>query len=207
MPPKLAAMIGEDSMKKLSIAVSLLLLCSVASAQSLASVAKKERQRREANRKAGVEAVEMRQIKPGLGSTEAASEVSETTRTPGVSPVETFEEEESSRAIKEEEIQPDPWDAIFREHLDRYRSVANEIEQLKAEQAEICKDRNPSPAGVAVAPEGATLLNVPTEQQNRCATIPGWLLRLEIELKQIEHDCTEDARRRGIVPGRARLYR
>lgn len=190
-------------MKKLSIAVSLLLLCSVVSAQSLASVAKKERERREANRKAGVKALQISQTEASGESTGSTSESSET----GVSAVETAAKDESTTAVKEEGNQPDPWDAIYSEYLARYRSAANEIDQLKAEQAGICKDINRSSVGVTVAPEGSTVYNVPNEQQNRCATIPGRLARLEIELNQIKHDCAEDARRRGVLPGRARLYR
>jgi hypothetical protein len=34
----------------------------------------------------------------------------------------------------------------------------------------------------------------------------GWL-SIQLEFKQIKHDCAEDARRRGVLPGRARLYR
>jgi hypothetical protein len=195
-------------MKMLSITISLLLLCSVASAQSLASVAKKEKERREANRKAGVKAVTVSQTEAGIeDSSEVTSETLETTETPASPPAEAPDKKESSPALKGEATQSDPWDAIYIEYLARYRGAANEIDQLKAEQKEICKDSDPSAIGVVMAPEGGTILNVPTEQQNRCATIPGRIARLEIELKQIKRDCAEDARRRGVVPGRARLYR
>ena len=111
-------------MRKLSIAVSLLLLCSIAGAQSLASVAKKEKERREANRKAGVKALTVSQTEPGIEeSTEATSEALETTETPALPPAETPDKEGGPLEMEGEEIQPDPWDVIYSEYLARYRGA------------------------------------------------------------------------------------
>lgn len=203
----------------------LLVGVATASAQSLTEVAKKEKERRDRNREAGIEAKEFAVTGESAGENDApppdvgadldAGTPPEAASDPSAleSPGNQDDDDEQARAaragvrkIPTESGDGEAWAAIYSRYLARYRAAANEIDQLSAELESVCKKMRHAEPEPIYGLRGNVVV-MPDEGQNRCASIPGMLARLKVELAQIERDTAEDARRRGVLPGQARLIR
>jgi len=174
-----------------------LLVGVLAEGQTLSEIARRERARRNALLERGrvTRVLEL----PGLAGPQAEP----TGGRPDMA--ETSIEDRHAMRGFAPETGGDLWSDVYREYLARFRSVSNELDRLGLEDREVCGPLEAAQSKMLTG--GSPNEVVPTAQEDRCSLIPGELARLRLERAQLERDCREDARRRGILPGRARLRR
>ena len=189
-------------------AVCCLLILGLAGTQSLGELARKEKKRRRAN-DAVVGTVTV-YTNADIGDDEDPKEEADD---PG--PAADIEGEPGAETVEKDETDLEKWldkkeaeKAAWRERLDGYQERYTEQKRRLAVLAEIktqC-DRNVVPVGTP-DPFSAESIQ-PTWGVGRmtCESLPDWIAESEREMRAIEVECAEDARRHFIPRSQAKLY-
>jgi len=179
------------AMHKTFLSAGCLLLCAgLASAQSLAELAKKEKERREK-----------------IAESEAAKVITaeELTKTQGEESKKTDSEttdevpQASSRGVIAESPKPsvtfDSWDDTFAQYREAYQEAKAHLKFAQDFQRH-CEEGTPPPPMPRV-PGGYWVVN--------CEGVPESIAEIRNLMTEIQEECLDQARRNGIPPGRARL--
>lgn len=204
----------------LPLLVGFVLFIANVYAQSLGEIAAKEKERRKKNAEQGVKVKELKvNGEPTPASAEPAGDNGQATDPSAadsdsktVSPSSGAGTEQaakkSSKSSQVLRTDEDKWATTFSEYQKQYDQTRKSYEKKLAEMRHMltfCHNRMGGPQqGIPVA----TVLgqDVPVGD---CTTLPDDIKRTEKamdeELRGIEDRCMEEARRKGILPGRARL--
>jgi hypothetical protein len=173
---------------------------SVGSAQSLAEIAKKEKERRQ-NLPAGRVYGES-----DLGTSGAADVSAEETKSPDDETPKEKLGDWRQRQQKRNRARDEEWEKIFPTFQSRFASVL----ALRDEYADLYFNGLPIGADNKRISCARILSrwSVPgwTQHAITCESLEDKIRAQEALLKEIEDECLESARRLGIPPGRARLY-
>lgn len=183
-------------MKRILFAVVSLVLCAgLANAQSLVDLAKKEKERRKEIAKQGQKAKEF----SGQGESDGSSS-DDSDESASVSV--------SSRKSKDGDN--DDWDYYHRRYQRRYDSKKNSLASLQRNLKECKENKRESQDRLKAAAirNGKSYLTDKNYKSNySCDYYDGQIKSVESAMNQIEVDCAADARKRRILPGRARLQK
>ena len=180
-------------MKKLFFgSISLFFVVGLVGAQSLGEIAKKERERREAQNREPVRVITDQDVRTGPEESDDA--LPGETLTPSV--------EDSSDASAEapvmssrERLAADPWNEVFVGFREAYNEARQRLEVARGFQRH-CEDGTEPPPLPAV-PGGYWMMN--------CEGLSADIEQIQAEMNAIQEDCFDRARRMGVPPGRARL--
>jgi hypothetical protein len=179
-------------MKKLSFASACLLVAaSLTSGQSLADLAKKEKERRKnVEKDAPVRVITDEDL--GTGTPESDGERAEVE---APTPTETESSVDASVPSSRDRMTADPWNEIFAGFREAYFEARQALETARGFQSHCENGTEPPP--LPPVEGGFWMLN--------CDGIPADIERIMKEMNEIQEECFDQARRMGVPPGRARL--
>lgn len=177
------------------VIVSMILCVGLVSGQSLVDLAKKEKKRREENAKEGRQAKE---LSLDEGSDDSSSD----------EPVDSVPEPNASTAGEPQGSNSDDWDRIFADYQLRYDDAKNRLadleRSLKQCEQQLREEREDAKKRAMKA--GKSWLTDPNYRvSGSCESYTKRIEQAKNEMRAIDAACADDARKRRILPGRARL--
>jgi hypothetical protein len=186
-------------MKRATWVVVSLLVAAIASAQSLAEIAEKEKKRREQTR---AEGTKVKEFTGGGGAPEVVndeSELSSESASEVDEPAETGVAEEKREVGSPTEVSEE-WMTAYAEYKRRYRELESEMSDIESREREWC---SPPPQGTP----RSQWTSQAAKYKQKCRDARDDATRLRGEIRRLESDCIVEAKRYGVQPGDARLRR
>ncbi len=181
-------------MKRIALLLLSVFIAAGASGQSLAELAKKEKERREETRAEGRTAKEYNDL--NIEGGEASSGDDEDADDDNERESE-LDDDDAVTKHPEDEFE---WRSIYGKYKVRYLHLENLMDMLDTREARLCAS---PPSGSERADWGAEMAKRRTE----CQGVRAEKTELRGRMRAMQSDCLTEAKRFGVLPGNARLGR